>query len=76
MKHYFNVKELSEYINLSSSTIYKKTSARLIPFSKSGKKLLFKREAIDEWLQQHAHETVCDIQDKLVNFLKPNRNQD
>ena len=76
MKNYMSIDELSEYIHLSSSTIYKKTSARLIPFSKTGKKLLFKKEAIDEWLEQHAHETISDINDNLVGFLKPSRNQD
>ena len=76
MKHYLSTDELSEYINLSTSTIYKKTSAGLIPYIKSGKKLLFKKEAIDEWLEQHAHETINDINDNFIDFLKPNRNQD
>ena len=73
---YLNVTELSEYIHLSSSTIYKKTHFQTIPFIKTGKKLLFKKEAIDEWLQQHTHDTVSDLQNNLVGFLKPSRNQD
>ena len=76
MHEYLNVKELSDYIHLSSSTIYKKSHLRTIPFIKTGKKLLFKKEAIDEWLQQHAHDTLSDLEDNLVGFLKPSRNQD
>ena len=76
MNDYLSVNELSQYINLSSSAIYKKTSARLIPFTKSGKKLLFKKVAIDEWLQQHSQETLSEMQKKVVDFLKPSRNKD
>jgi len=76
MKIYLSIDELSDYINLSTSTIYKKTHLRTIPFIKTGKKLLFKKEAIDEWLQQHTHDTVSDLQNNLVGFLKPSRNQD
>lgn len=76
MKSYLNVNELSEYIHMSSSSIYKKTSLRQIPFIKSGKKLLFKRDAIDDWLDQHAYQTVGDIQESITGFLKPSKNQD
>ncbi len=76
MNDYLSVNELSQYINLSSSAIYKKTSARLIPFTKSGKKLLFKKVAIDEWLEQHAQETLSEMQKKIVDLLKPSRNKD
>ena len=76
MKDYLSIDELSEYINLSNSTIYKKTHLRTIPFIKTGKKLLFKKEAIDEWLQQHTHDTMSDLQNNIVGFLKPSRNQD
>ena len=73
---YLSIDELSDYIHLSNSSIYKKTHSRTIPFIKTGKKLLFKKDAIDEWLQQHAHETVSDLQNNLVEFLKTSKNQD
>ena len=76
MKNYLSVTELSEYIHLSRSTIYKKTHLRTIPFIKTSKKLLFKKEIIDEWLQQHTHDTVSDLQNNLVGFLKQSRTQD
>ena len=76
MKKYLSLDELSEYINLSNSTIYKKTSARLIPFIKSCKKLLFNTDAIDLWLEKHAHETLSEINSNIVDCLKPTRNKD
>jgi excisionase family DNA binding protein len=51
---YFAVDELSDYLKMSRSTIYKKTMDRQIPFIKAGKKLLFKQEAIDLWLEDHS----------------------
>ncbi len=73
--HYLSVGELSDYLKLSKSTIYKKTSSRLIPFLKSGKKLLFDKEAIDEWLKQYTQETVRELQKNLIGILKPIKNQ-
>jgi excisionase family DNA binding protein len=71
--HYLSVGELSDYLKLSKSTIYKKTSSRLIPFLKSGKKLLFDKEAIDEWLKQYTQETVRELQKNLIGILKPTK---
>jgi excisionase family DNA binding protein len=74
MINYLTIDELSEYIHLSSSSIYKKTSQRQIPFIKTGKKLLFKRDAIDDWLAGHYCPTQEEIANKTVNFLKPIKN--
>ena len=70
MKNYLTIDDLSEYIHLSRSTIYKKTSARLIPYIKSGKKLLFKKDAIDEWLNEHYFESKSEITNNISNILK------
>ena len=70
MKSYLTIDDLSEYIHLSRSTIYKKTSARLIPYIKSGKKLLFKKDAIDEWLNEHYFESKSEITNNISNILK------
>ncbi len=74
MKSYLNVQELSEYIHMSSSTIYKKSSQRKIPFIKVGKTLLFQRDAIDDWLAGHYCPTQEEIANQTVNFLKPINN--
>ena len=41
------IQQLSEYLNLSKSHIYKKTSSLEIPHSKRGKKLYFEKSVID-----------------------------
>ena len=49
---YFNIKELSEFLNLSISHIYTLTSTKKIPHIKLlGKKLLFDKQEIKNWLK-------------------------
>ena len=52
------VKELSEYLGISESTVYKYTSGRLLPFLKIGRRLLFRAEDIDEWVKSHFQESI------------------
>jgi excisionase family DNA binding protein len=48
---YLNITELSSILKLSKSHIYTLTSTKKIPHIKLlGKKLLFKRSEIDNWL--------------------------
>lgn len=68
--NYLDVTSLADYIKLSKSAIYKKTAANQIPFIKTGKKLLFKKEAIDKWLESHAFETVDEMQANISDILK------
>ena len=52
-KEVINVIELSAYIGLSKSTIWKKTSNRKIPHFKVGKMLYFNIKEINSWLQSN-----------------------
>jgi len=47
-----NVEELSEYIGLSTSTIYSWVSQRRIPFVKCGRLTKFDLQRIDEWIEE------------------------
>jgi excisionase family DNA binding protein len=66
------VKELSEYLKLSDSAIYKLTSTSQIPHSKSGKKLYFKKEDIDEWLQTKRIKTNDEMKKMAFEYLNKN----
>jgi len=67
---YLNLDKLSEYLNLSKSSIYKLTMDNKIPFIKTGKKLLFKKEAIDQWLEQYAQPTKEELRNSSHHLLK------
>ena len=47
----FTVKELSNYLNCSISTVRSLVRKREIPFFRIGSKLYFKKSAIDLWIK-------------------------
>lgn len=49
-KKYLDVQELSEYISSTKSSIYSKKCRNQIPHKKIGRRLIFDRETIDEWI--------------------------
>jgi len=49
-RKFLDIPMVSEYTLLSKSTIYKKVSNREIPFHKIGKKTIFVKDEIDEWI--------------------------
>ncbi len=50
----FTPKEAAKYLDIAVSTLYKLTSAGIIPFSKpNGKLIYFSRRSLDEWMLSH-----------------------
>ena len=49
-KRFLNVKELTNYIHMSESYVYKMVSKQLIPHIKLGTRTLFERNQIDTWV--------------------------
>jgi excisionase family DNA binding protein len=50
-KTVFTPKDAALYMGISQSTLYKMTSAGIVPFSKpNGKLLYFSKAALDDWL--------------------------
>ncbi len=47
-----NAKQAAKLLDLSPATIYGKTHRNEIPYFKQGKKLLFSRAALIEWLKK------------------------
>ena len=55
---YLSISQAAQLMGLSTSTVYKKTSARSIPFFKLGGKVLFDAEILDRWIRTHAVEPI------------------
>jgi len=68
-KNVMNVRELSKYLGLSLSDIYKKTSSNVIPFYKRGKMIYFKRTEIDDWLTEFRQSTRSEIEQEAADYL-------
>lgn len=66
----FNLNQAAEYVSLSKSAIYKKTSERNIPHFKQGKKLFFKRSELNDWLTQNRISTDAEIEQMASEYIR------
>jgi len=55
-KRLISINELSEYIGLSTSTIYSWVSQRRIPFVKCGRLTKFDLQRINDWIEESSVE--------------------
>lgn len=69
-KPVLNFQETSQYLEISSSHLYKLTSKRAVPhFCPNGKKLYFKREELDQWLLRNKQLSVDEVEEKTESYL-------
>ena len=64
-----NLNQAAEYVSLSKSAIYKKTSERNIPHFKKGKKLYFKKRELDNWLTSMKISTKDEIDQAATDYI-------
>ena len=57
---FMTIEQVAALLNLSVQTIYGKCHRRQIPFTKSGKKLSFRRSAILNWLAENDRPTAAE----------------
>ena len=53
---FLTVDEISQYLRIPKSTIYKYTMVKKIPCIKVGKQIRFKRSSIDKWVEKQEFE--------------------
>lgn len=56
-----DIKQASELMGVSVQTIYGKTSTRMIPHYKKGKKIYFKRDELLAWLTEDKRKTRDEV---------------
>ena len=54
----FNLKELSEYLNVPESWVYRQTCDHNIPYYKLGRYNRFKKSEIDKWLEERSFKPI------------------
>lgn len=73
-KTVLNLSEAAKYLDISESHLYKLTSTRQIPhFCPQGKKLYFRREELDQWLQRNRQSSSDEIDREATNYLIRNK---
>jgi len=65
-----DVEAASKLLNLASATIYEKTSKRILPHYKKGKKIVFKVSELRQWLESGKVLTNDDIQQSAIQYLQ------
>ncbi|MCC8361001.1 helix-turn-helix domain-containing protein [Salinimicrobium sediminilitoris] len=72
-----NAKQAAKLLDLSTATIYGKTHRNEIPYFKQGKKLLFSRTALLDWLRKGENPAVtvspASARSKAAEYLHQNR---
>lgn len=74
-KTVLNFNDTCIYLDVSPSHLYKLTSTKQIPhFCPQGKKLYFKREEMDAWLQRNRQNTALENElEASDNLIRSNR---
>lgn len=54
------VEEVAKYISVSTDMIYKMVREKAVPHFRIGRRILFRRSAIDEWISKMIEESMKD----------------
>jgi len=58
---FMDVSEAAKYLKIAKQTIYSFTSTSQIPYIKRGKRILFRKAELDEWLLKGKRKTVDEM---------------
>jgi excisionase family DNA binding protein len=64
--------QAADFLHIAKQTLYSMTSRRKIPFYKNGKKILFRRGDLEEWLNSGKHEQISKIEKDARNYVRQN----
>jgi len=64
-----NLREAAGFLKLKITTIYEKTSRRLIPHFKKGNKLYFNKTELEEWITAGKVNTRQEIEGVAATYL-------
>lgn len=76
-KDTLNLKEAARYLDISTGHLYKLVEGRFIAhFKPRGKKIYFRKDDLDEWLQRNRIETVTTMEASANLLLKRDINSE
>lgn len=61
------------FLGMTRSAIYKKTSSRLIPHYKKGKKIYFDKNELIDWVKESKVSTMAEIERKANSYVLKRR---
>lgn len=70
-----NVQQAAGFLKLQVTTLYEKTSRKLIPHFKKGNKLYFHLSELQEWIKQGKVKTHEEISCEAITYTLNNQNR-
>jgi excisionase family DNA binding protein len=64
-----DVKQAADFLRLKITTLYEKTSLKVIPHFKKGNKLYFKRDELQAWVQAGKVKTTDELQGEASSYI-------
>ncbi len=75
-KDVLNLADACEYLDVSSSYLYKLTCTNQIPhYVPTGKKIYFKRAEVDQWLLRNRQTTSAELEQRASEYVTYNKNR-
>lgn len=68
-----NIEEAAKYLDLEVATLYFKTSKRLIPHFKKGKRLYFHQVELDQWIAEGKVKTQTELEGEAATYILLNK---
>ena len=68
--HLYTIKELSKHLDVKTGWLYKAVHHHEIPFVKVGRHLRFKKNEIDQWLQENSTPQVNPLSTNKLKAVK------
>jgi excisionase family DNA binding protein len=65
--------QAAAFLNLTLASVYDKTSQKLIPHYKQGKKIMFKKSELVAWIESGKISTMDDIEAETKRYFKESR---
>ena len=64
-----SINEAAKFLKLKITTLYEKTSRKLIPHFKKGNKLYFNQGELEDWIKKGKVKTASEIESEAAAFL-------
>ena len=64
------VEQLSDYLTIARQTIYEKCSKKEIPYFKAGKRLYFKKNVINDWINSGRRYTIDELMQQAAEWAR------
>ena len=71
VREVMDIRQASDYLGISSDTLYKYASEGFVPAFKLGNRWRFKRSRLDEWMDRQSDQQVAEINPAQKKPVRP-----